>query len=171
MSHPSRSGKAPSQRQLRVAEEIRHALARVFERGEVHEPSLTEPPISVTEVRISPDLKNATVFVVRLGGGDMTEALQALARARGYLRHKVAETIHTKYTPELRFAADESFDEAGHINALLHSPDVVRDLKAGAVPDGAEDASLEDASPEDASLEDGPAENGSAPARSMEGDA
>lgn len=128
MTHPHRSGKAPSQRQLRVGEEIRHALAQIFERADVREPVLTTPPISVTEVRISPDLKNATAFVLRLGGGEMTDVLDALKRAKPYLRHRIAQMVRTRFVPQLSFEIDDSFDEACHIEALLHSPEVTRDL-------------------------------------------
>ncbi len=124
-----RNARAPSQRQLRVGEEIRHALAHVLERGEVHDPDLADKTITVTEVRISPDLKNATAFVVPLGGrGDGEGIVRALNRIRPFLRHRVAQAVHLRSAPNLTFVADTSFDEAGHINDLLHSPGVARDL-------------------------------------------
>lgn len=124
-----RNARAPSQRQLRVGEEVRHALAHILERGEVHDPELAGKAITVTEVRISPDLKNATAFVVPLGGvGDCAEIVTALNRIRPFLRHRTAQAVHLRSAPNLSFVADTSFDEAGHINDLLHSPDVIRDL-------------------------------------------
>jgi ribosome-binding factor A len=125
-----RNVRAPSQRQLRVGEEVRHALASVLERGEVNDPELANIPITVTEVRISPDLKNATAFVVPLGGmGDTTVIVAALNRIKSFLRHRVAQAVHLRSAPNLSFLADTSFDEAGHINDLLHLPEVARDLK------------------------------------------
>ncbi|WP_041794376.1 30S ribosome-binding factor RbfA [Pararhodospirillum photometricum] len=124
------SGKAPSQRQLRVGEEIRHALAEVLERGDIHEPVLAETPVTVSEVRVSPDLRAATVFVMRLGGGVMDEVLVALRRARPFLRHCLASKLQTRYVPDLRFEVDVTFDEAGHIAQLLNRPEVRRDLGA-----------------------------------------
>ena len=128
MTH--RAGKAPTQRQLRVGEEIRHALAWTMERGELRDPVLQATLITITEVRVSPDLKNATAFVTPLGGGDadVIEILKALKRASGYLRRMIAQTLNLRYAPSLAFERDESFDEAGRIATLLHSPDVARDL-------------------------------------------
>lgn len=132
-----RAGKGPSQRQLRVAEEIRHALAQIFERAELRDPALTERPITVTEVRVSPDLKNATAFVVPLGGGKDAESrlVEALTRASSHLRSLVAQQMNLKFAPRLSFKRDESFDEADKIEAILRSPDVRRDLD-GDAPDG-----------------------------------
>ena len=125
----NRAGKAPTQRQLRVGEEVRHVLAWTIERGELRDPALATP-ITVTEVRISPDLKNATAFVTPLGGGaeEMKEILEALKRAKGFLRRIVAKQLNLRYAPEISFERDGSFDEAGHIDMLLHSPEVARDL-------------------------------------------
>jgi ribosome-binding factor A len=120
-------GKPPSQRQLRVGEEIRHALAWTLERGDFDDPALNHP-ITVTEVRCSPDLRNCTAFVTPLGGGDPTEILKGLKRASPFLRHELSQKIRMKYVPRLSFQPDESFDEAAHINTLLHSPEVERDL-------------------------------------------
>jgi ribosome-binding factor A len=122
--------KTPSQRQLRVGEELRHALAHLLERGEVHDPGLTGAPVTVTEVRVSPDLRNATVFIMPLGGAADTGALEALMRARGFLRRRVAELVRLRITPAFSFRLDASFDEAGHIEALLRRPEVARDLRA-----------------------------------------
>lgn len=125
-----RNDRAPSQRQLRVGEEVRHALAHILERGEVHDPELAGKAITVTEVRISPDLKNASAFVVPLGGlGDVKEIVDALNRIKAFLRHRVSQAVHLRSAPNLSFVADTSFDEAGHINDLLHLPEVARDLE------------------------------------------
>lgn len=124
------AGKAPSQRQLRVGEELRHELADLFRRGDFHDPELQNLNVTVTEVRISPDLRNATAFVTPLGGGNVEEALVALKRAAPFLRGQVARAMKLRFAPTLSFQADTSFDYAGHINAILHSPEVARDLAA-----------------------------------------
>lgn len=132
--------RAPSQRQLRVGEELRHALASVFAHGDLRDPAIAERPVTVTEVRMSPDLKNATVFVSALGGGDDTALLAALGRARPYLRSRLGALVHLRYTPNLSFARDTSFDEADRIERVLRRPDVARDLVAhddDGEPDGA----------------------------------
>jgi len=132
-----RNARAPSQRQLRVGEEIRHALANVLERGEVRDPELAGIAITVTEVRVSPDLKNATAYVVPLGGlGDMTQIVDALNRIKSFLRHRVVQGLNLRSAPSLSFLADTSFDEAGHINDLLHMPEVARDLVSDDDDDG-----------------------------------
>lgn len=126
------NARAPSQRQLRVGEEVRHALANSLERGDVHDPELAGVAITVTEVRISPDLKNATAFVIPLGGiGDVEKIVRDLNRIKPFLRHCIAQSVHLRSVPNLTFVADTSFDEAGHINDLLHSPEVARDLSHG----------------------------------------
>jgi len=130
----------PSQRQLRVGEELRHALASIFAHGDLRDPAIAARPVTVTEVRVSPDLKNATVFVSALGGGDDDELLAALHRARPFLRGRLGAEVNLKYTPNLSFARDTSFDEAERINALLRRPDVARDLvphDEDGEPDGA----------------------------------
>ena len=123
--------KAPSQRQLRVGEELRHILAQVLERGELHDPAVQDTPITVTEVRASPDLKNATAFVVPLGGDAAVtdRVLEGLNRAAPYLRRVLAEKVRLRHTPRINFLADISFDEAGHIEGLLRQPAVARDLE------------------------------------------
>ena len=122
--------KLPSQRQLKVGEEIRHALIWAIERGEVHDPAVSTAPLTVTEVSVSPDLKNATVYVIALGrrSDEMDKTLLGLRRAGPFLRHCVAERVQLRYTPRLNFSADTSFDNAGRIDKLLHLPEVARDL-------------------------------------------
>jgi len=128
-------GKAPSQRQLRVNEEVRHALAWILERGDLRDPVLAATAVTVTEVRTSPDLKNATVFVTPLGGGDAAPLIAALRRAAPFLRHELSRKIELKFVPRLSFQADESFDEYSRIDALLHSPKVQRDIAAAPEPE------------------------------------
>ena len=105
-----REGRTPTQRQLRVGEEIRHVLAQTLGRGELRDPDLVGRTITVTEVRISPDLKNATAFIVPLGGEHSTEVLVALRRGAGYLRGIVAHALRLRYAPHLGFELDRSFD-------------------------------------------------------------
>lgn len=114
-----KGAKAPSQRQLRVGEELRHALAWILERGEVRDPGLEGVMVTVTEVRVSPDLRNATAFVVPTGGGDAVPVVAALNRARSFLRRSVAHAVRLKFAPDLRFEADETFDQADRIEWLL----------------------------------------------------
>lgn len=121
-------GAGPSQRQLRVAEEVRHALAAVLERGDFRDPELAGARITVTEVRASPDLRHMAVFVTPLGGGDPSAILVALKRAAPFLRGQVAQAVRTKFAPELVFRADTAIDAAARMEALLHSPAVARDL-------------------------------------------
>lgn len=130
-----RPSKAPSQRQLRVGEELRHALAWILERGNIRDPELSTTPLTVTEVRVSPDLRHATAYVMRLGGGEMDTVLRALNRVAPYLRHEIARTVQLRFAPHLHFASDVSFDEAGRIERLLHSPEVAKDLARPAKTD------------------------------------
>ncbi|MBT3991195.1 MAG: 30S ribosome-binding factor RbfA [Rhodospirillaceae bacterium] len=109
----------PSQRQLRVGEELRHVISQVIERGDLHDPDLAGVSITVSEVRISPDLGNATIFVTRLGGGQAAEMIEALGRAAPFLRRQVAEKVHLRRVPNLIFEADTSFDYAEHIGHIL----------------------------------------------------
>ena len=137
MSKPAPEGRGkaghakagPTQRQLRVAEEIRHVLAGVFARREFRDPELAEADITVTEVRLSPDMKNATVFVTRLGRSDIDALLPALGRAAPFLRAQVAHALPLRFTPALSFQPDHTIDQAAEIEKLLHSPEVARDLK------------------------------------------
>jgi ribosome-binding factor A len=124
----SRGGpKPPSQRQKRVAEEVRHALAMVLERGDLRDPVLATTPVTITEVRISPDLRSATSFITPLGGGDVRPVLEALKRARFHLRHELAARVEMRHVPNLFFEADTTFDLYQRINTLLHDPKVLRD--------------------------------------------
>ncbi len=121
----------PTQRQLRVAEEIRHVLAGVFARREFRDPELADAEITVTEVRISPDLKHATVFVTRLGRSDVDLLLPAMKRAAAYLRGQVAHALRLRYAPELHFQPDTALEYAMQIDRLMHDPVVARDLDKG----------------------------------------
>ena len=117
-----------SVRLLRVGEQVRHVLSDVLMRGEIHDPILASHSVSVTEVRMSPDLRHATVFVKPLLGADEGEVLAALKRNVKYLRGEVAKRVNLKFSAQLKFLADESFDEASHIDAILRRPEVARDL-------------------------------------------
>jgi len=118
----------PSARQLRVGEEVRHALARIFERHELRDPALIDVTLTVTEVRMSPDLKHATVFVMPLAGAHAPESLAGLKRGAPYLRGLVAREVPLRFTPTLSFMLDMSFDHANRINEILHRPEVQRDV-------------------------------------------
>jgi ribosome-binding factor A len=118
-----------SVRLLRVGEQVRHALSEILMRGDVHDDVLASHSVSITEVRMSPDLRHATVFVKPLLGADEDQVLAALKRNVRYLRGEVSRRVNTKYAADLKFLADESFDEGGHIDALLRSPKVARDLE------------------------------------------
>lgn len=121
-------GTPASQRQLRVGEEVRHALAEVFLRAEFRDPDLAGVSVTVSEVRISPDLRNATAFVLPLGGRDDATVLAALGRAAPYLRGELAKRLRLRFAANLSFKRDDSFDEAQRIDRLLHDPKVAADL-------------------------------------------
>ena len=125
--HRFDTGPGPSQRQLRVGELIRRTLSDVLLRGDLHEPELSGVSITVGEVRMSPDLRVATVFVLPLGGGDADGILEALYRARGELRRAVTKAVKLKFSPELRFVIDKSFDQMDETQALLSEERVRRD--------------------------------------------
>lgn len=125
----SRRPKAPGQRQLRVGEELRHALADILLRGECHDPRLDGASITVSEVRIGPDLKHATVYVMPLAGANKEALLEVLNAIAPHLRSLLGRKVILRYTPKLYFRLDESFDAASHIDALLKSPQVARDLR------------------------------------------
>lgn len=122
------SGAGPTQRQLRVGEVIRRALADALIRGETHEPDLDGVSITVTEVRMSPDLKIGTAYVMPLGGANGPEVIKALARARYELRRYMGKSTQLKFTPDLRFRLDETFDQFDETRRLLSEPEVKRDL-------------------------------------------
>ena len=118
----------PNQRQLRVGEEIRHALSDIFMRGETGDPYLGSVSITVSEVRISPDLKNATAYVMPLGGTNRDVLIDALMKVAPYLRTLVSKKVLLRHAPRIGFRIDNSFDEASRIEELLRRPEVARDL-------------------------------------------
>ena len=122
------TSRAFSQRQLRVGAEIQHALAWILERGEVHDPGLMERSVTVTEVQMSPDLRNARVFVVPQVGGDTNAVITALNHARAFLRRRLGQEVRLRFSPQLDFAPDRSFETANRIDHLLREPAVARDL-------------------------------------------
>ena len=124
------SGAGPSQRQLRVAEVIRRALSDILARGDVHDPELGSASITVAEVKISPDLRHATVFVLPLGGVNTDGILKALTRNRHELRRQVTSQIDLKFSPDLSFQPDKRFDPMDRTRALLDSPEVRRDIES-----------------------------------------
>jgi ribosome-binding factor A len=117
-----------TQRQLRVGELIRHELANMLSRGDVHDPVLDAHMITVPEVRMSPDLRLATIYIMPLGGRDEENVLAALDRNKRYVRGEIARRVNLKFAPEIRFRIDDRFDEAERIEKLLRTPDVQRDL-------------------------------------------
>ena len=118
----------PTQRQLRVGELIRHELADMLTRGDIHDPVIQAHLITVPEVRMSPDLRLATIYVMPLGGRDVEKVIEALDRNKRYVRGEIARRVNLKFAPEIRFRADERFDEAERIEKLLRTPAVQRDL-------------------------------------------
>jgi len=124
----NKSSRAPSQRQLRVGEVIRHALAEILQRGEVHDPVFEGTVITVPEVRMAADLKCATVYLMPLGGRNKEDVVAAFDRNKKYLRGEVARRVNLRSAPDLRFRLDTSFEEAGKIDTLLRSAQVTRDL-------------------------------------------
>jgi ribosome-binding factor A len=125
---PQSNNAAPSQRQLRVGELIRHKLAEMLSRGEIHDDVLASHVVTIPEVRLSPDLKLATAYVIPLGGTDTEAVLGALARHKRYIRAEIAHAVNLKFAPDIRFRSDETFAEASRIDALLASPKVRQDL-------------------------------------------
>lgn len=152
MSRSHQKGGEPSQRMLRVAELIRHAMAQLLARGEINDPDLAGLVVTVPSVRMSPDLKLATIYVMPLGGQSQDAICAILDRHKKYLRGEVAHRVNLKYAPEIRFKVDESFVNSAKIDALLQTAKVAQDL---AEPD----------SPEPDSLESDPAEQDGAPPR------
>jgi ribosome-binding factor A len=122
------SSEGRSVRLLRVGEQVRHALSDILMRGDIHDEVLASHLVSVTEVRMSPDLRHATAFVKPLLGANETEVLAALKKNVRFLRGEVAKRVNTKYTAQLKFLPDESFDEGNQIDSILRSPKVAQDL-------------------------------------------
>jgi ribosome-binding factor A len=133
--HRDRQPSGPSQRQLRAGELIRHAVAEILARDEVHDPVIQGHLITVPEVRLTPDLRMATIFVMPLAGRDGEEVVAAFERNKRYLRGEIARRINLKFAPDIRFRLDESFGEAERIDSILRSPEVARDLKKTAGED------------------------------------
>ena len=128
MSRVHHSGSQPSQRMLRVGELIRHVMAEVLSRGVIADPVLEKHVITVPEVRMSPDLKLANIYVMPLGGLDAQPVIEALERHKKMLRTELAHKVNLKFAPDLKFRLDESFERSAKIDALLSSPEVKRDL-------------------------------------------
>ena len=126
-SHHSQ-GAEPSQRMLRVAELVRHAAAQLISRGDISDPVLEKHVVTVSRVKMSPDLKLATIYVMPLGGKDEDEVIKALDRHKKFLRGEIAHEVNLKFAPEIRFRIDDSFDNVSRIDALLNSERVKRDL-------------------------------------------
>ena len=124
------SASGPSQRQLRVGELIRHALAEMLSRGEIHDPTIEAHMITVPEVRMTADLRLATVYVMPLGGKDEKDVVAALERNKKFLRGEIAHRVNLKFAPDIRFRVDERFDEAERIEKILRTPEVRRDLES-----------------------------------------
>ena len=122
--------RSPSQRALRVGELIRHAVSEMLTRGDVHDPVLEGHLVTVPEVRMTADLRLATIYVMPLGGKDIEPVLEALERNKRFLRGEIAHRVNLKFAPEIRFRVDERFDEAERIEKLLRTPAVRRDLAA-----------------------------------------
>ena len=127
---------APTQRQLRVAEEIRHVLSDVFTRAEIRDPALAGARITVAEVRLGPDLKHATAFISLLGREDVRPILPALKRAVPYLRGQMAKSLRLRVVPDLSFQPDTAIEYATHVDELLRTPEVSRDLRAAGAAGG-----------------------------------
>ena len=129
---PSDSLKTPSQRQLRVGEELRHILAHVFQRGMLNDPALRDSSITITEVKVSPDLKNATAYLIPLNGGavEIDRVLDGLGRAAPYIRRVLGSKVRLRHVPRLNFIADKTLEDANHIEELLRELSVARDLKS-----------------------------------------
>jgi ribosome-binding factor A len=119
---------APTQRQLRIGELVRHKLAEMLSRGEIHDDIIASHVITVPEVRLSPDLKLASAYVVTLGGDDTAVVIEALNRNKKYIRAQVAQAVNLKFAPDIRFLRDETFEEASRIDQLLASSKVRQDI-------------------------------------------
>jgi ribosome-binding factor A len=137
MRRKDKSRGEPTPRQLRVGEEVRHGLARIFARGEINDPALAGVTLTVTEVRMSPDLKHASAFVMPLAGVHTAETLAGLKRGAPFLRALLAHEVTLRFLPTLAFRLDTSFEHANRINEILHRPEVQRDVEAPEDEDGA----------------------------------
>lgn len=140
MSRSHQKGGEPSQRMLRVGELVRHAMSELLTRGELNDPVLDTHVVTVPRVKMSPDLKLATVYVMPLGGGDSQPVLAALDRHRKFLRGEVARKINLKFAPDVRFRIDDTFENASKIDRLLNSPQVRRDTALSDDDAGQDDA-------------------------------
>jgi ribosome-binding factor A len=129
MAKRTERNSGPSQRALRVGELVRHAIAEMLTRGEVHDPVIEGHLITVPEVHMSPDLRLATVYIMPMGGRDAQAVLAAFERNKKFLRGEIAHRVNVKFAPDIRFRIDERFAEAERIDRLLHSPAVARDLE------------------------------------------
>lgn len=129
MASRDKGARAPSQRQLKVGELVRHALAEIFARGEVLDDVIARHSLTVPEVRMSPDLKVATCYVMPLGGGEAGDVVKHLAKHQRFLRGEVAKRVDLRYMPELRFREDTSFEASSRIDRILASPEVARDTR------------------------------------------
>jgi len=130
MSRAHHNGGEPSQRMLRVAELIRHAMSELLSRGDIVDPVLETHVITIPSVRMSPDLKLATIYVLPLGGKDVNEVIEALDKHKKFLRTEIARRVNLKFAPDIRFRNDAGFDASAKIDAILNSPKVKRDLGA-----------------------------------------
>jgi ribosome-binding factor A len=127
--HTHRRTAGPTQRQLRAGELVRHALAEMLSRGEIHDDVLATHVVTVSEVRMSPDLRLASIYIMPLGGKDLAPVLDALDRNRKFIRGEIAHAVNLKFAPEIRFLPDETFDDARRIDEIFRSPKVAQDLK------------------------------------------
>ncbi len=130
MKKLSKDAQGFTQRQRRVGEEVRQAIAHMIERGELPHPILDETPVTITEVRISPDLRNASVYLLPLGGKNQAVILDVMREVKRHMKHQIGQMLRLRYIPELTFHLDTSFFEANRIEALLNKPEVKKDLKS-----------------------------------------
>ena len=130
MARPTETAESRNVRLLRVGEQMRHVISDILARGDVHDEVLAKHPVTITEVRMSPDLRHATVFMKPLLGRDEEAVLKALRTNTAYLQREVASRVHMKYAAKLKFLPDDSFDEGTHIDELLRTPHVARDLES-----------------------------------------
>ncbi|MFL5297126.1 MAG: 30S ribosome-binding factor RbfA [Phenylobacterium sp.] len=138
-SHQSHAPQGPTQRQLRAGELVRHALVEILREEEFSDEALAGVSVTITEVRVSPDLRHATVFAEPLGGGHAPAVIEALNRHAKFLRGRLGHAIEMKFTPDLKFLHDESFDEAARMTRLFQDPRVARDLAPQSPSDGWKD--------------------------------